>query len=46
LLEKYSQGTSIKGFTMNDLKTLKLNLPSKQEQEKIASFLASLDFLK
>ena len=43
LLEKYSQGTSIKGFTMNDLKTLKLNLPSKQEQEKIASFLTSVD---
>ena len=43
LLEKYSQGTSIKGFIMNDLKTLKLNLPSKQEQEKIALFLASVD---
>ena len=28
---------------MNDLKTLKLNLPSKQEQEKIASFLTSVD---
>ena len=33
LLEKYSQGTSIKGFTMNDLKTLKLNLPSKQDSD-------------
>lgn len=43
LLVRYSQGTSIKGFTINDIKTLKLNLPSKQEQEKIASFLTSID---
>ena len=43
LLERYSQGTSIKGFTTGDLKTLKLNLPSKQEQEKIASFLNQVD---
>ncbi len=43
LLVRYSQGTSIKGFTTNDIKTLKLHLPSKPEQEKIASFLSSVD---
>jgi type I restriction enzyme S subunit len=43
LLEKYSQGTSIKGFTTGDLKTLKLVLPTKPEQEKIAAFLTSVD---
>ena len=43
LLVRYSQGTSIKGFTTNDIKTLKLNIPSKPEQEKIASFLSSVD---
>ena len=43
LLIRYSQGTSIKGFTTNDIKTLKLNLPSKPEQEKIALFLSSVD---
>ena len=43
LLIRYSQGTSIKGFTTGDIKTLKLNLPSKPEQQKIASFLTSVD---
>lgn len=43
LLERYSQGTSIKGFTTGDLKTLKLNIPVKPEQQKIASFLTSVD---
>lgn len=43
LLLRYSQGTSIKGFTTNDIKTLKLHIPSKPEQEKIASFLSSVD---
>ncbi len=43
LLIRYSQGTSIKGFTANDIKALKLNLPSNPEQRKIATFLTSID---
>jgi type I restriction enzyme S subunit len=43
LLLRYSQGTSIKGFTVNDIKSLKLYLPLLQEQKKIANFLSSVD---
>lgn len=43
LLVRYSQGTSIKGFTKSDIETLKINLPSLKEQTKIASFLSSID---
>lgn len=43
ILESFNQGTSIKGFTKNDIETLKISLPSKEEQEKIASFLTSVD---
>lgn len=43
ILESFNQGTSIKGFTKNNISTLKIKLPQKQEQEKIASFLTSVD---
>jgi len=43
LLIRYSQGTSIKGFTKNDIETLKLNIPTKLEQQKIAAFLTAVD---
>lgn len=37
------QGTSIKGITTDEIKSLKLNMPSNPEQEKIADFLSLLD---
>lgn len=40
---KLSQGTSIQGFTTKDLKSAKFNIPSHAEQQKIASFLTSVD---
>ncbi|HAD78227.1 MAG TPA: hypothetical protein DCF99_00690, partial [Flavobacteriaceae bacterium] len=40
---KISQGTSIKGFTSDDLKSIKINLPSLPEQQKIANFLSEID---
>ncbi len=40
---RLAQGTSIKGFTGNDLRTLKFFIPSLPEQQKIASFLSSID---
>ena len=43
LLIRYSQGTSIKGFTVNDIRALKLYLPILQEQQKIAAFLTAVD---
>lgn len=43
LLHRYSQGTSIKGFTTGDLKSIPINLPSLSEQQKIASFLSAVD---
>jgi len=39
----FNQGTSIKGFVKNDLETLKIEVPSKPEQQKIADFLSSVD---
>ena len=43
LLHKYSQGTSIKGFTNSDLKSISIFLPAVEEQKKIADFLSSVD---
>ena len=43
LLHQYSQGTSIKGFTNVDLKSISINIPSLPEQQKIASFLSAVD---
>jgi len=37
------QGTSIKGITMQEIKSLFVSLPSLAEQEKIASFLSLID---
>jgi type I restriction enzyme, S subunit len=42
-IARLSQGISVVHLYSSQLKTLKLNLPSKQEQEKIASFLTSVD---
>lgn len=39
----YNQGTSIKGFVKSDLEDLRIVLPSKPEQQKIASSLSSVD---
>jgi type I restriction enzyme, S subunit len=38
-----SQGTSIKGFTSDDLKSIKVSVPKQQEQQKIAAYLTSID---
>jgi type I restriction enzyme S subunit len=38
-----AKGSSISNVYNSDLKTLKINLPSLPEQQKIASFLAALD---
>lgn len=43
LLKRYSQGTSIKGLTTGDIKSIKVTIPRLQEQQKIASFLSSVD---
>ena len=43
VLINFAQGTSIKGFTTVDIKTLELNIPSLPEQQKIASFLSAVD---
>jgi len=40
---RLSQGTSIKGFTINDIKMAKFLIPSLPEQTKIASFLTTVD---
>jgi len=45
ILLSFNQGTSIKGFTKDDLVSLKINLPSLPEQQKIADFLSSIDNL-
>jgi len=42
-IARLSQGISVVHLYSSQLKTLKLNLPQKQEQEKIASFLTSVD---
>jgi len=40
---RLSQGTSIKGFTTQDIKSAKFSIPSIKEQDKISSFLSLLD---
>jgi type I restriction enzyme S subunit len=42
-IARLSQGISVVHLYSSQLKTLELNLPIKQEQEKIASFLTSVD---
>ena len=37
------QGTTIKGFTTGDLASFKLHIPEKDEQQKVADFLTSVD---
>lgn len=37
------QGTTIKGFTVSDLSSLKLEIPCLAEQQKIALFLQAID---
>ena len=37
------QGTTIKGFTVSDLSSLKLEIPCLAEQQKIAQFLQAID---
>jgi type I restriction enzyme S subunit len=41
----FNQGTSIKGFTKDDLVSLKIGLPHKKEQNRIADFFTSIDNL-
>ena len=43
LLSNYAQGTSIKGFTSGDLKSIKVSYPIIEEQQKIANFLSNID---
>jgi len=43
ILLNFEQGTSIKGFTTNDIKTLKVKTPTLPEQQKIAAFLTAVD---
>lgn len=43
ILFNISQGTSIKGFTITELKKTNLSFPSISEQTKIANFLSSVD---
>jgi len=42
-LQSLCQGTSIKGLTTGDLKSLKIDLPHPDEQRKIADFLREID---
>lgn len=45
VLKSFGQGTSIKGFTKEDLAKLQMPFPSRAEQQKIADCLTSLDDL-
>jgi type I restriction enzyme S subunit len=42
-LHRYAQGTSIKGFTSGDLKSIKIGIPVIEEQKKIATYLSRID---
>ena len=42
-LLEMNQGTSIKGFVKDDLSNLKVQIPSLEEQTKIANFLSAID---
>ena len=44
-LLSFNQGTSIKGFTKDNIASLRLGFPSPPEQQKIASCLSSVDEL-
>jgi len=43
LFLRFSQGTSIKGFTGTDIKNMVFQVPSLPEQQKIASFFTAID---
>lgn len=43
LFLRFSQGTSIKGFTGADIKSMVFQIPSLPEQQKIASFFTAID---
>lgn len=43
VLKSFGQGTSIKGFTKEDLAKFQMPFPSRAEQQKIADCLSSLD---
>ena len=43
LLNRYSQGTSIKGLTSAEIKKIKITVPNPVEQQKIAAFLTAVD---
>lgn len=40
---KYSQGSTFDSINSSDLKELAIDIPSKQEQQKIANFLSAID---
>jgi len=44
-IAQIAQGISVVHLYANQLKTLKMNIPSKKEQQKIADFLSNLDEL-
>jgi type I restriction enzyme S subunit len=43
LFLRFSQGTSIKGFTGTDIRNMVFQVPSLPEQQKIASFFTAID---
>ncbi|MDY6976682.1 MAG: restriction endonuclease subunit S [Pseudomonadota bacterium] len=43
LLNRYSQGTSIKGLTSAEIKKIKITVPNPVEQQKIADFFTAVD---
>ncbi len=45
VFKRLTQGMAIKGFTKEDIQSLRIYLPKKQEQQKIADCLSSLDDL-
>jgi type I restriction enzyme S subunit len=40
---RYSQGTSIKGFTVSDIRTMNFFIPILEEQEKVSAFFTAID---
>ena len=43
ILNRFSQGSSIKEIRPNEIKKIKIDLPTLKEQKKIADFLSSID---